>query len=51
MATSSLRHHTERSHGRLFTQVREVDVGGGVLEVYKVLFSRILKFVECPVEG
>ena len=28
-----------------------MDVGGGELEVYKVLFPCILKLVECPVEG
>ena len=26
-------------------------VGGGGLEVYKVSFTRILKLVDCPVEG
>ena len=52
MAASSLRHHMEMSHGRVFPQVRVVDVGGGRLkEVYKVSFQRILKLVECPVEG
>ena len=51
MAPSSLQHHTERSHGILLPQVRGVDVGGGGPEIYKVLFPRILKLVECPVEG
>ena len=41
----------ERKHGRVFPQVRGVDVGGGELEVYKVSFPRILKLVDCPVEG
>ena len=41
----------ERIHGRVLLQVREVDVGGGGLEVYKVSFPRILKSVDCPVEG
>ena len=41
----------ERTHGRVFPQVRGVDVGGGGLEVYKVSFPRIQKSVECPVEG
>ena len=51
MAASSLRHHTERAHVRVLPKVRGVDVGGGGLEVYKVSFPRILKLVECPVEG
>ena len=50
MAASSLRHHTERAHGRVLPQVRGVDVGGGGLEVYKVSFPRIIKSVDCPVE-
>ena len=41
----------ERAHGRVFPQVRGVDVGGGGLEVYKVSFPWILKLVDCPVEG
>ena len=28
-----------------------MNVGGGGLKVYKVSFSRILKLVDCPVEG
>ena len=32
-------------------QARGVDVGEGCPEVYKVLFPRILKSVDCPVEG
>ena len=51
MAASSLRHHMERSHGIVLTRVREVDVGGGGPETYKLLFLRILKSVECLVEG
>ena len=51
MAASSLQNHTERAHGRVFPQVRGVDVGGGGLEVYKVSFTRILKSVDCLVEG
>ena len=51
MAASSLRHHMERAHGRLFLQVRGVDVGGGGLEVYKMSFPWILKSVDYPVEG
>ena len=51
MAASSLRHQLERAHGRVLPQVRGVDVGGGGLEVYKVSFTRILKSVDCLVEG
>ena len=51
MAASSLRYHMERAHGRVLPQVRSVDFGGGGLEVYKVPFPRILKLVDCPVEG
>ena len=40
----------EREHVRVLPQVRGVEVGGGVLEVYKVSFSCILKSVDCPVE-
>ena len=49
MAACYLRHHTERTHGKLLTQVRGVDVGGGGLEVYMVSLPRILKLVDCPV--
>ena len=31
--------------------MRGLDVGGGGLEVYKVSFPRILKLVDCPVDG
>ena len=51
ISASSLRHHTERAHVRVLPQVRGVDFGGGGLEVYKVSFYRILKSVDCPVEG
>ena len=51
MDASSLRHHMERAHGIVLPQVNDVDVGGGGLEVYKVSFPRILKSLECPVEG
>ena len=51
MAASSLRHYTERSHGIVLPQVREVDVRGGGPEIYKVSLPRILKSVECPLEG
>ena len=51
MDASSLRHHMDRTHGRVLLQVRGVDVGGGGLEVNKVSFPRILKLVDCPVEG
>ena len=33
------------------TNNRGLYVGGGVPETYVVSFSRILKWVECPVEG
>ena len=51
MSASSMQHHMERAHGRLLPQVRGVDVRGGGLEVYKVSFPRILKSVQCPMEG
>ena len=38
MAASSIRHHMERSHGIVLTQIREVDVGEGGPETYKVSF-------------
>ena len=41
----------ERSNGIVLSQVRGVYVGGGCPETYKVSFPRILKSVECPVEG
>ena len=41
----------ERSHGIVLPQVRGLDVGGGGLETYKVSFLRILKLMECLVEG
>ena len=46
MSTSSLRHHMERSHGKVLPQVRGVDFGVGGEYVYKVLFLQILKSVE-----
>ena len=51
MDASYLRHHMERSHGRLLLKVRVVDVGGVGLYIYKVSFPRILKSMEFPVEG
>ena len=51
MDASSMRHHMERSHGRVLPQVRGVDTEGGGLEVYKVSFLQIPKLVECLVEG
>ena len=36
MYAYSLRHHMEISHGRVFTKVRGVDVGGGLLDIYKL---------------
>ena len=41
----------ERSHGIVMLQVRGVDVGGGGTDIYKVSLPRILKSVECLVEG
>ena len=46
MAAFSLQHHMQRAHGRVFLQVRGVDVGGGGLDIYKVLFLWILKSVD-----
>ena len=37
-------------HGRVFKEVRGVDVGGGGMEVYKVSSPWILKLLECLVE-
>ena len=56
MAASSLWHHMERTHGKLLTQARGVNIEGGVLEVYKVSFPRILKLVDflvgkCPAKA
>ena len=48
---SSLKHNTERSHYILLPQFRGVYVRGGGPDIYKVLFPRILKLVECLVEG
>ena len=41
----------KRLNGRVLLQGREVDVRGVGLEVYKVSLPRIIKLVECPVEG
>ena len=46
MAASSLLYHIERAHGRLLPHMREVDVGGVGMEVYKVSLPRILKSVD-----
>ena len=51
MAASYLIHHMERSHGIVMPQVRGLDIGGRGPYIYKVLFPRILKSVECLVEG
>ena len=51
MAASYLQHHMDIAHGKVLPQVRGVDIGGGVLEVYKVSFLRILRSVDCPMEG
>ena len=51
MEASSLCNHMERSHVIVLPQNRGVDVGGGGTETYVVSFPRILKSVECPVEG
>ena len=51
MSLSSLWYHMQRSHGIVLPQIRGVDLGGGGPESYKVLLPRILKSVECPVEG
>ena len=51
MSASSLQNHIYIAHVILFPQVKGVEVGGGGLEVYKVSYPRVLKLVECPVEG
>ena len=51
MVASSMRHHMERLHGIVLLQVREVEMRGVGADIYKVLFPRILKLVECLVEG
>ena len=51
MAESSLCHHMEISHGIVLPHTRREDVGGGSSETYVVSLLRILKSVECPVEG
>ena len=51
MAVSYLQHPMERSHGIVLPQIRGVDIVGGGLETYKVSFQRILKSMECSVEG
>ena len=51
MAASSLRHHLERAHGRVFPQVRGVNVRGGGMDVLKFLFPCILNSMDCLVEG
>ena len=50
ISASSLRYHMEITHVRVLLQVRGVDFGGGVLEVYKVSFTWLLKLVDFPVE-
>ena len=51
MEASSLRHHMDMSHDIVLSHIRGVDVGEGGPEIYKVSSPRILKLVECPVEG
>ena len=51
MAASSLCHHIERSHGIVLQQNRGVDIGRRGTETYVMSFLRILKSVECLVEG
>ena len=41
---------SERDALPIFAFAR-IDVGGGGPEIYKVSLPRILKLVECPVEG
>ena len=50
VATSSLRHHMDITHGIVLTHTRGVDVGGGVTEIYVVYFPRLLNLVACPVD-
>ena len=44
-------HQMERSHRIVMLQTQEVDVGGGVPEIYAVPFSQVLKSMACPVGG
>ena len=46
MATSSLRHHIERSHFIVLPSIIALDLRGKGPETYKVLFLRILNLVE-----
>ena len=51
MGDYSLQRHIERSHGIVLPQVRGVDVREGGPEIHRVSLPRILKLMECPVEG
>ena len=51
MASSSLRHHMERSHGNILTHILGLDVGGGGLEMCVVLLPRVLTVMKISVEG
>ena len=51
MEASSLCNHMERSHIIVLPHNRGVDVGGRGMETYVVSFPRIMKLVECQVEG
>ena len=46
---SLLRHHIERTNGKVTTYTLGVDVGGGGLETYVVSFPHVLKLSTCPV--
>ena len=50
MAESSLRHHMEISHKIFMQQIRGVDVGGGVPEIYVVSLLWVLKMVAYTVD-
>ena len=51
MAASSLRHHMERTHRKVVTLTRGVDIEVRGVDTYGVSFPRILTAVTCPVEG
>ena len=51
MEASSFLNHMERPHGILLPRVRGVDIGRGGPDTHKVSLPRILKSVECLVEG
>ena len=51
MAASSLLNYTERIHGRILSQMREVDTKGEGRETCFLYFTRVLSLVACKVGG